>query len=87
MDIYINGAKIGTAEEFHKAFAKAAHAPSYYGGNLDALYDVLTEKRSARVRLTHTSELKEALGDYADSIIETLRDAAKENSGITVIIK
>lgn len=87
MDIYINGSGIKTAEEFHKVFAKAAHAPSYYGGNLDALYDVLTEMRSAKIKLTHVREMKESLGDHADRIIETLRDAAEENRGLNVVIK
>ena len=36
---------IKTAERLHQELAQALHFPDYYGKNLDALFDCLTEYR------------------------------------------
>ncbi len=43
---YIDLAGIATKEAFHALVAKELPMPDYYGRNLDALYDVLTEEGS-----------------------------------------
>ncbi len=60
----------------------AAHAhmkavfdfPDYYGENLDALYDCLTDIRPEQIILKNSPALS-ALGDYASMLIATLCDA------------
>ncbi len=37
--------KAASAGEIHEILAEQLHFPSYYGGNLDALYDCLTDIR------------------------------------------
>ena len=32
-----------TAEDLHRALAEGLHFPAWYGGNLDALHDCLTD--------------------------------------------
>ncbi len=41
---YIDLNGISTREEFHALLRKELPLPEYYGDNLDAFYDVLTEK-------------------------------------------
>ena len=41
--IEIDGNAIFTSPDLHKTLAEALSFPEYYGNNLDALYDCLTE--------------------------------------------
>ena len=43
LHIILNGAQLSTHEEMHAYLAKMLHLPAYYGNNLDALHDCLTE--------------------------------------------
>ena len=40
--IYLDLAEISTPEELHQELKRALRLPTWYGGNLDALYDCLT---------------------------------------------
>lgn len=42
MEIAINGEEIKSEADFHSAISSALHLSSYYGRNLDALWDVLS---------------------------------------------
>jgi len=42
MKIILNGKNITTEEDFHRQISMALHFPEWYGGNLNALWDVLT---------------------------------------------
>ena len=46
-----------TAEDLHRALAEGLHFPAWYGGNLDALHDCLTDlnEPTALRRLTSCS--------------------------------
>ena len=58
-------------EEGHDYIADALDFPDYYGKNLDALYDCLTEM-SCEIELVNAG--------YVDKdIIDTFKDAADEN--------
>jgi RNAse (barnase) inhibitor barstar len=54
---------------------EALSLPDYYGKNLDALYDCLTEME-CEIELTNAGEVDE-------DIIETFKDAAAENEFLT----
>ena len=43
LHIILHGAQLSTREEMHAYLAKMLHLPAYYGNNLDALHDCLTE--------------------------------------------
>ena len=42
MLVEVDGAEILSEADFHRKIASALNLPTYYGGNLDALWDVLT---------------------------------------------
>ena len=74
-----------SAEELHRALADGLRFPAWYGGNLDALHDCLTD-------LTEPTELvicgKDApdtlLGRCGGAFLRVLRDSAAENPNFTV---
>ena len=43
MKLYLDGQKFNSKEELHSFLADKLNFPSYYGNNLDALYDCLTD--------------------------------------------
>ena len=44
MTLYLNGALFGNGNQIHNYLANQLSFPTYYGRNLDALYDCLTER-------------------------------------------
>ncbi len=85
--ITLSGNKMTSKEVLHTYLAKKLAFPAYYGKNLDALYDCLTERDTPlHITVTYTERLKEQLGDYSEAFLQTLQDAAKENELITLSI-
>lgn len=64
-------------EALHALFAKALHFPDWYGNNLDALYDLLTDLEEP----THVT-----LRNFSGPNIfrETLLDAADTDLGFSI---
>lgn len=72
--------------ELHKAFADALSFPDYYGNNLDALHDCLTDiSEETRLRLLNWADAEEKLGSYARSTKRAILEAAIENKKLAVI--
>ncbi len=62
--------------QLHKYLKEKLELPDYYGNNLDALYDCLTEKKeNYMVTVTNVEELKKELGEYAEALLHVLGDA------------
>lgn len=81
MDITLNFQNINSKEELHTYLQQQLHLSNDYGRNLDALYDCLTERKERyRIRVEHFEELKQVLGDYADTLLRVLC-----NSGSSVV--
>ena len=68
----------------HDCFARVFALPAFYGRNLDALYDVLTELQPCTLLLEHTGCLYDTLGPYAEKLLGVFRDAARENPNIQI---
>ena len=81
----LDGDAISTREELHDALARELALPAWYGRNLDALYDCLTELGEETVlRVTHQEALAEKLGSVAPGLFQVLKDAEMENPWLRV---
>ena len=70
-------------EALHRHIAEALDFPSWYGGNLDALHDCLTDMREdVAVRIPSVDALEEVLGPYTRRLMRVLVDASSENPHI-----
>lgn len=75
-------------EDFHTAIAEALAFPAWYGKNLDALYDCLTDIcEPTEIVFPKEAEDTAYLGDYAEKVILVLKDAELDNDDLKVTIK
>ena len=79
MNAIIDGANMRDRAAAHAELACALKLPPHYGANLDALWDEVSCMR-ADVTLVHTSSLLNSLGIYGCKLLQTLYEAAEENS-------
>ena len=87
LTLNLDGTVLKSKEELHSTISWQLQLPDYYGRNLDALWDVLSAwDKPLIIKVTNTAQLYDYLGDYAQSLLELLRDVAAENSTITLII-
>ncbi|MDE6890775.1 MAG: barstar family protein [Lachnospiraceae bacterium] len=76
----LDGNKMTNRELLHNALAGSLSFPNWYGRNLDALYDCLTDfHEEAEIRILHEASLKENLGNYALLLLKVLQEAARAN--------
>ncbi len=84
----LDGREIATREQLHQKLAQGLGLPGYYGANLDALFDCLTDLREeACLHILHGRELREGLGPYADVLAEVLGQAAEQNPRFTFSVE
>ncbi len=64
--IIIDGRRMTTVDQTHEYLAKTLRLPDYYGRNLDALHDCLTDLgRGVWIILINGEMMYAALGEYA----------------------
>lgn len=86
MELIIDGSALPEAAAVHDLFTRALDLPEWYGRNLDALYDVLTERgEPLRLLVRNREALAAGLGEYAEDLLRTLVDAAAENPALTLV--
>ena len=69
----------------HEYLQHQLRLPAYYGKNLDALYDILTERGEETVlRVLESDRLESLLGSYGALLLSTLQEAAEDNPALTV---
>ena len=79
--VEINGARLTTEESVHEALALALELPEWYGRNLDALHDCLTELRDVElVRIGWSDE------GYQARVRRVILDAVWHNDHLALKI-
>lgn len=81
-EIILLGSMLTEVEKAHTYLAEELDFPDYYGRNLDALYDCLTDLRDIRIKIDVDGTDNECL----DRILQVFEDAAEENEEINVYI-
>ena len=87
MRFVLDSGSVGNRETLHRVLAAGLQFPDWYGGNLDALFDALTDIcEPLELTVTSFSDLTERLGSYADAFRRVLLRAGQESSNLTVVI-
>ena len=87
MVVELNGLEMTDRQRTHDYLAEQLQFPDYYGKNLDALYDLLTERKELlEVRFFHSQEMKEQLGAYGSALLQTMQEAENDNLSFILTI-
>lgn len=76
---------IRTKEDLHRLFGEALCFPDWYGNNLDALYDCLTDCRGT-VRILSWDTAENHLGPYGKKAKKVIASAALHNTDLDLYI-
>ncbi|MBP3306306.1 MAG: barstar family protein [Anaerotignum sp.] len=74
MKYILDGKKMVSREEAHAYLKDTFGFPDYYGKNLDALHDCLTEQKDVEIEVQHEEEMLAALGKYGEKLMQVLDD-------------
>jgi len=78
--VFLDGARILSNHDLHAVFADVLALEEYYGRNLDALHDVLTDRTEPLgIVIVNEALLREHLGRRANGFFRLLRDLRAEN--------
>lgn len=76
----LDGNVVLNKEILHEMLAEQLAFPAWYGKNLDALYDCLTDiTEDTEIVIFNEEALQDHLERYAGQLMRTLKDASKEN--------
>lgn len=85
--IIIDGKLMQKKEDLHQSLKSQLSKYSYYGNNLDALWDVLsTYDKDLLIEVINTTDLYNNLNFYGLSLLTTLLQASFENKLIKLNI-
>ena len=84
-EIIIDCTQIETPEDLHRIFREKLSFPDWYGSNLDALHDCLTEL-SGKVRLLDWETAEANLGSYGKKAKKAIASAALRNTDLDLYI-
>jgi len=85
--VILDSDRIESFDDIHAAFASALDFPDYYGANLDALHDMLTERTDPTgVIVIGEKALKEKLGTRFSVLLRLLNATAKERKGLYIAV-
>lgn len=78
----------GSEEEIQERIMEALPLPDYYGENLDALYDVLTEYGDGwHIIVLNTDDVDDDVRQYVDDMMGVFEDASAVVEDLTVEIQ
>ena len=83
MSHVIDCTAIENAAQLHQVLAQALRFPAWYGHNLDALYDCLTDiGEKTDLIFDHWA----SMGSFSAGFLRVLMDAAEENPNLNITI-
>jgi ribonuclease inhibitor len=83
-NIILDGNKMTSIKQTHKYIKEQFNFPSYYGENLDALWDLLsTISSQTDIELINLNILNENLNEYAENLLDIFYEVSEENNKLS----
>ena len=88
MTVVLDGKVMVDRVTAHNHLVERLGLPTWYGRNLDALYDVLTEiSEETQIVLNDPAAVAEQMGKYGEALLATMQEAAEENPKLIVTLQ
>ena len=88
MAIMLDGKAMTDRPAAHSHLAERLDLPTYYGRNLDALYDMLTEiGEDTELILEDPAAVVEQMGKYGEALLSTMQEAAENNPHLIIALR
>ncbi len=81
---YIDLSEVTTKEELQDLLVRELPLPDYYGKNLDALHDILTECNQWNLIFYNSTKSQKVLGKYFNALCRMCEDALEENENLKI---
>ena len=87
-ELIVDGKFMQSKEAMYRHLTRVFSLPSYFGNNLDALWDVLTENdEPTEINFINVDLTRAYLGNYGDNLIGLLKKLEQENENYTICFK
>ena len=87
-ELIIDGKFMQSKEEMYVHLTRVFSLPSYFGNNLDALWDVLNENNEpTQITFLNVDLTRKYLGSYGESFISLLNKLEQENEYYKICFK
>ena len=87
-EVYLNAKDFETIAQVHDYLAEKLDFPAYYGKNLSALYDVLTELcKDTKIAVNLEGAADGALCTQLKQLVRVMKDAADANEYLEVLLQ
>lgn len=84
-EVIINGERITSKEALYSHLNRLFCFPSYFGNNLDALWDVLTDEvEPTMIHFKNVFAMQEQLGNYGEKVIRLFQNLEDHTDNYTV---
>ena len=83
VNIILDCGNLYQRKQAHEYLAWMLEFPAYYGKNLDALFDCLTEVSDCTIKLIGSESLRRADG-YGVRVLQVLEEAAHAHPGLNL---
>lgn len=81
----LDGKYMGSKELMYTHLNRVFSFPSYFGNNLDALWDFLNENdEPTKIEFINRDLAREYLGSYGESLVNLLKKLEQETTNYTV---
>jgi len=83
MKLIIDGRNFDSRESLHEFISGELRFPDWYGNNLDALYDCLSDVfEETEIEIINREEFHSTFGKYARAFERVIQDVCSENENI-----
>lgn len=76
----VRGSRLESKQSSYEYLADVFDAPSIFGHNLDALWDLLTELEDADIEVDEAREIVKNMGSYGLKLLDVFGDLQKTNN-------
>ena len=84
-EYFINFSTVTDRASLHEKLKACLGLPDWYGANLDALYDCLTDLGPSVISLAGLRWL-EPLGSYGEKLLQVFRDAESDARDLKIVV-